>query len=246
MCGIYGVSLSPSSQKNATELVFQGIKRIEYRGYDSWGVAALKQKKTSSSEIKVYKKIGKISEVKSVAELKLPAARTALGHTRWATHGGVTEVNAHPHLASDGSFVLVQNGVVENYQALKNKLQQQGYTFKTQTDTEVIVRLLERSVQKAKGGKLTAKLVSQAVKQLDGRSTVLIMTVEGDMYAFRYGSPLVVGRGGAGSIYFSSDVLSMSQDAIEYIAIDHGQLVSYVDGQLHIHHLTRGTEITPV
>lgn len=242
MCGIYGVSLSSKSRQNATELVFEGIKRIEYRGYDSWGVAVI----NPQAKLKVYKKTGKISGIKSVAELDLPRSFTAIGHTRWATHGGVTETNAHPHTASDGSFVLVQNGVMENYQALKAQLQKAGWPFETQTDTEVIVRLLENEKRQAKSDKVTTEIVRTTVNQLTGRSTVLLMTTEGELWAFRYGSPLVVGRDTQGSIYFSSDVLSLSHDATEYVAIDNGQLVSWHAGELKVIEGVTGTPVEVV
>lgn len=244
MCGIYATYLSENSLKDglkAQNVVFEGIKRVEYRGYDSWGVAVLnKGMSDSSSEIVIEKHVGKISTVKSV---DLPDSRVAIGHTRWATHGGVTQTNAHPHLASDGSFVLVQNGVVENYQELRKGLMVRGYDFKTETDTEVIVALLEIAKKEAKSSQITNKIIQKVVRQLKGRSTVVVMTIDGDLYAFRSGSPLVVGKNDQGSIFFSSDVLSMAVDANQFFLVDSEQLVTWVGGELKLYDIASLKEL---
>lgn len=229
MCGIYGVFLQ--SGTTAAEKVFSGIKRIEYRGYDSWGVAAL----DADSSIKIEKHVGKIS---GVEHINLPSAKVAIGHTRWATHGGVTDLNAHPHLAKNGSFVLVQNGVVENFQELKSSLMDNGYEFISQTDTEVIVGLLEKEQKKEGLTEITSQIFQRVMSLLEGRSTVVVMTSAGNIFAFRNGSPLVVGRDDSGNIYLSSDVLSLCSDATEYLLVDNHQLVSVVAGQLQEINLT--------
>ena len=128
MCGIFGY-VGP---KNASQVVLEGLKRLEYRGYDSWGIAIV------ADEIKVNKQVGSIGDLSS--SVNLPGSTIGIGHTRWATHGGITETNAHPHLSSDKTFALAQNGIVENYQELKNTLIKKGYKFQTETDTEVIVK----------------------------------------------------------------------------------------------------------
>ncbi len=120
MCGIFGY-IGP---KNASEVILQGLKRLEYRGYDSWGIAV------ASDEIKLSKKIGAIGDLGQCTNL--PNSKAGIGHTRWATHGGVTDANAHPHYSSDKSFCLAQNGICENYQKLKNGLREKGYKFQTE------------------------------------------------------------------------------------------------------------------
>ncbi len=234
MCGIFGAILN--NKKDAGQVVLNGLKRLEYRGYDSWGIAASQcQSSNDKCQILVEKYIGKIG---GVEKLNLPASQVAIGHTRWATHGGVTDYNAHPHLASDRSFAVVQNGVVENYQELKKELESQGYEFQSETDTEVIVGLLEAelvasSKRTPNNAQLTTEIVSTVYQRLEGRSTVVIMTNQGDVFAFRNGSPLVVGRGGDGSLYLSSDVLALSEVADEFVQVGNGfGLVSSIDLKL--------------
>jgi len=200
MCGIYGAISSAAAQK-----VLAGLKRLEYRGYDSWGIASLDKK------ICLEKHVGKIGLVKKIS---LPNNSLAIGHTRWATHGGVTANNAHPHLASDGSFALAQNGVVENFAELKKFLVSKNYKFKSDTDTEVIVGLVEKFGFK------------KAFKKLAGRNTIIALFNTGDIIAARQGSPLFVGRDGRGNIYFSSDLPSLSVDASEYYQLANGEIVS--------------------
>ncbi len=225
MCGIYMTSQAKSMK--AGEKVFSGLKRIEYRGYDSWGVAVV-----TDSGLKLKKMIGKLSEL---GGLEFAPGRCALGHTRWATHGGVTKENAHPHLAQNGSFALAQNGVVENFQELKDQLLDWEYDFESQTDTEVIVGLIEQEMEKKKVIEPDAKIIQTVFRKLSGRNTIAVLARSGKMFAVRNGSPLIVGREKKpGSIYFSSDVVSLSGDVSEYVVIKSGQMVEFVDKKLHI------------
>lgn len=209
MCGIYaclGDSLASSK-------VLAGLKRIEYRGYDSWGIATAEKEKIS-----LEKHVGKISAIKKI---KLPTSTFAIGHTRWATHGGVTQINAHPHLAKNKSFALVQNGVLENYVELKKELQEDGYQFITQTDTEVIVALVEKFC----GEKIEAKQLTKVIKKLAGRNTILILTKTGETWAYRQGSPLIVGQDQENNYFFSSDLASISHDAVLYHVMENAELI---------------------
>lgn len=222
MCGIYMVAQGRKNSKNQSpdsgEKVFEGLKKIEYRGYDSWGVAVL-----TPSGFKLKKNIGKLS---NLGKLKFASGFSALGHTRWATHGGVTQKNAHPHLAKDDSFVLVQNGVVENYQELKSSLVDWGYDFVSETDTEVIVGLIELEMHKQKVHEPNTKILRKVFLTLDGRNTIAVLLKSGNVFAFRNGSPLVVGRSTKNnSIYFSSDLVSLSGEVDEYVVIQSGQMV---------------------
>ena len=219
MCGVFGYT----GKQIANDLVFQGLKRLEYRGYDSWGIAV-----NDKQHIQVFKTVGEITDRKELK--KLPSVNTAIGHTRWATHGGVTTNNAHPHNSENKFFTLVQNGIVENYSELKKFLEQKGYTFKTQTDTEVIVKLIENE-QKSK--KPFEACIKSAFRLLKGRNTIVILTKYNDIYAIRNGSPLVIGKSKDG-IYLASDSLSFSPYTNRVILLDDLDFVHISDGEIEI------------
>ena len=221
MCGIFGISQQTNSNKVAQK-VYMGLSRLDYRGYDSWVIAV-----NNGADIFLEKAVGKIDPARS---LDLPSGSVAIGHTRWATHGGVTQINAHPHLAANKSFAVAQNGVVENYQKLKTELISQGYLFKTQTDTEVIVALLETAMATKKESQLSFEIVRKVFLKLEGRNTIAVLTRQGRIMAIRQGSPLIVGRNERQkTVWISSDTLSLAKKATEYVALDHGQGV-VIDG----------------
>ncbi len=211
MCGIFGYI---GKRSDAAKIVFEGLKRLEYRGYDSWGVAV-----PTATKVSLFKKVGAIG---TADDVDLPDSTVAIGHTRWATHGGVTAINAHPHYSSDKSFVLAQNGMVENFEALKAELLKKGYRFESQTDTEVIVRLIEDQLKQEK---TIENAVRAAFGKLQGRNTIILLTKLGKVIAARNGSPLVVGRGKNGDIFFSSDTHSFSNVASEILVVDNGQMI---------------------
>ncbi len=211
MCGIFGYI---GTEKNATETVLEGLKRLDYRGYDSWGIGIC-----DNFSIHVEKHAGKIGE----ATVRLSSGRVGIGHTRWATHGAVTDINAHPHFASDRSFILAHNGITENYEELKAELLKKGHAFISQTDTEVIVRLIEEIRKKEKN---LVKAVSKAFLRLEGRNTIIILTKAGGMIAVRNGSPLVLGTDSKEKeIYLSSDTLSFAPFVKKVLVLDNGQMV---------------------
>lgn len=235
MCGIFGYV----GKKSASNVILEGLKRLEYRGYDSWGIAVL------ADQIQVSKKVGAIGDL-ATSSANLPKGSIGIGHTRWATHGGVTDNNAHPHYSTDKSFILAQNGIVENYSQLKKELQKKGYKFETETDTEVIVRLIEDKLMDPRfreddDGRLK-EAVRQAFLELKGRNTIILLTQKGEIIAARNGSPLVIGINGE-EVYFSSDTLSFAPVAKKIIVIDNGQIVSYLDGKIQILDLKTKKEI---
>jgi len=180
MCGIFGYI---GKRINAAELVFDGIKTLEYRGYDSWGVAAI-----SKNNIFVQKQIGKIGDAKLH---KSPLSSLAIAHTRWATHGGVTKENAHPHLDCTKSIAIIHNGIIENYDTLKKQLHNK-HTFLSETDSEVAVHMIEE--------KMHAMPFSEAVRMTflacsGSNALVAIQQATNEIVAIRSGSPLVVGYG---------------------------------------------------
>lgn len=200
MCGIVGYI---GKKNKAVQIVFEGLKKLEYRGYDSWGVAVLKDDKLA-----VDKHIGKIKDSK----LNLPESNIALGHTRWATHGGVTVANAHPHLANNNQFALVHNGIVENYEAIKKQFLPKT-KFKTKTDSEVLLRLIEKFYQKIS----LKKAVAKAFNLIEGRNAAAILDKKKrQLIAVRNGTPLILGLDKSG-IFVSSDAspfLHLTQQAL--------------------------------
>jgi glutamine---fructose-6-phosphate transaminase (isomerizing) len=233
MCGIYGAIVK---NKDAGKIVYQGLKRLEYRGYDSWGVVV-----TGTDGFFIEKQVGKIDQSH---QLSTPSTKIAIGHTRWATHGGVTQVNAHPHLAKNGSFALVQNGVVENYQQLKAELIKQGYEFESETDTEVIVALIEQLLANKEESEPSVATLRAAFSQLGGRNTIALVTKSNKIMAIRHGSPLIVGKNKKNEAFVSSDVLSLAADATQYLMLDNGQGVVISDGKVQPFSVKSGRKFT--
>lgn len=194
MCGIVGYI----GKKNSLPILLEGLQNLEYRGYDSAGVAIW-----DSDSIKVVKNAGKIKDLKnSIDRARLPSSELGIAHTRWATHGAPTKINAHPHTDCDGNIVLVHNGIIENYLTLKNELIKEGHKFSSQTDTEVIVHLVEKYYQ---NNLMLAFL--QALNRLEGSYAIALMAKDHpDKLLFaRVGSPLIVGIG-KGENFLASDV----------------------------------------
>ncbi|MBN1494569.1 glutamine--fructose-6-phosphate transaminase (isomerizing) [Candidatus Peregrinibacteria bacterium] len=216
MCGIFAYK---GSKKNATELVIQGLKKLEYRGYDSWGVAY-----KTDSKINVYKEVGKIGSfdlqnAEGKIDFSLPCS-LAVGHSRWATHGGVTVENAHPHLSSDNSIAIVHNGIIENYAELKKDLINKGYKFKSETDTEVIVHLIHDNIKLG-----LTDAVKKAIGYLHGRYAVLVISKdENILIAARRGSPLIVGSGEK-EFFIASDIPAFLEYTRKVMYLDDNQMV---------------------
>lgn len=214
MCGIFGYK---GNKTNAGEIVLEGLKRLDYRGYDSWGVCVM-----SNESLFVHKEVGKISEVQDKVEL--PSSSVAIAHTRWATTGGVTKANAHPHMSTDKSFALAQNGIVENFAELKKNLKEKGYTFVSETDTEVIVRLIEQKLRETSD---YLEAIREAFLTLTGRNTIILITKTGEIYAARNGSPLVIGvNTKTHEVFLSSDTLSFAPYVDKMIVVENSQMVS--------------------
>jgi glucosamine--fructose-6-phosphate aminotransferase (isomerizing) len=207
MCGIFGF-VARRSQSAAT--VLSGLQYLEYRGYDSWGIAV-----ACAGEVRAEKEVGQIAR----ARTSLPDAPAALGHTRWATHGGVTQANAHPHLDCDGRFALIHNGIVENYRDLGAGLRP-GHIFRSQTDSEVLAHMLEEELEREMD--LLAALVA-VFRRVQGLSAVAVLDARsGQVAAAKNGSPLVLGWA-EGAAYIASDPIAV---------LDHTRAVTFLeDGQ---------------
>ncbi len=229
MCGIFAYS---GPKNNAGEIVVQGLKKLEYRGYDSWGIAFSKEQK-----IDLIRKVGKIGEF-NLEHNKIPESTLAIGHSRWATHGGVTEANAHPHVDEERNFAVVHNGIIENYRELREELQKKGYTFKSETDTETIVHLI------ADYAKEDTFVVAarKALKRLKGRFAMLV--IKGDeqkIIAARRGSPLIIGVGD-GEFFIASDIPAFLQHTRKVMYIDDNEMV-VVNDKPHFYNFNTGEEV---
>jgi glutamine---fructose-6-phosphate transaminase (isomerizing) len=207
MCSIIGyLGISP-----AAPIIVKGLKRMEYRGYDSVGVATF-----SEHQINVRKGVGKVLEVNKTVKLDELTGTTGIGHTRWATHGMVTDTNAHPHPSSSGEIAIVHNGIIENHEELKKELQARGYTFRSQTDSEVIANLLQYNYDKTKEIK---KSVVDTVAELKGNYAFVAVFQDGTLAAARLHEPLIIGIGKEG-YFISSDVLGFVEYTDEVIYPD--------------------------
>lgn len=194
MCGIVGYI----GTKQAFPILLKGLKRLEYRGYDSAGIALL------NGNLTVYKKAGKVSELEKATQGKLLEATIGIGHTRWATHGEPNDDNAHPHLSQSGHLAIIHNGIIENYESIKEELQKRGYQFESDTDSEVLINLIEE-VKKQDNSTLE-DAVRTALNEVVGAYAIVVMDRNNPDYliAARKGSPLVIGIG-ENEFYVASD-----------------------------------------
>ncbi len=198
MCGIVGFT----GNKQAAPILLEGLAKLEYRGYDSAGIAV----RDSDSEVEIVKAKGKLKVLQEMTnDGSTVMGNCGIGHTRWATHGEPSVLNAHPHASDDENVVAVHNGIIENYQELKEKLTKRGYTFKTQTDTEVAVKLVDYYYKKYNEGPVDS--VARAMMRIRGSYALCIMFKDypGEIYAARKDSPMIIGVSD-GDTYVASDV----------------------------------------
>ncbi len=249
MCGIFAYI---GRKNNASELVLLGLKLMEYRGYDSWGVASKmqtirktsdKRKNENKSQFEVEKHVGKIGDAILSRKLKY-TSNLSIGHTRWATHGGVLEKNAHPHLDCSKNIAVVHNGIIENYVELKELLLRKGHQFTSETDTEIIPHLIEENL-KTKG---FATSVRDTFNQLKGMNAVVVAySLSSEIVAAKNGSPLVVGKSSdgfmiasdtAGIIKYTNEVLFIKDDEMVILG-KNITLLTLPDGKKITPHFTK-------
>ena len=211
MCGI----VAYIGDKEAFPIVLKGLKRLEYRGYDSAGIALI-----NKDGIVNFKQKGKVSFLEEYAEDKDSSGTIGIGHTRWATHGLPNDVNAHPHLSGDGKIALIHNGIIENYDTLREGLKARGHVFKSETDTEVLVHLIEDI--KNNENVSTAEAVRLALNNVIGAYAIVVMSIEnpGQLIAARKSSPLVVGIGKNGDFYLASDATPIVEYTNEVVYLN--------------------------
>jgi glutamine---fructose-6-phosphate transaminase (isomerizing) len=198
---------------------------MEYRGYDSVGIATL-----AGDLIQVRKGVGRVDHVNDRLKLEGLAGNVGIGHTRWATHGGVTEANAHPHSSSTGRIAIVHNGIIDNYLELKEMLKEKGFYFKSQTDSEVIANLLQMNYDETEDVK---KAMLRTVSQLKGSYAFIAMFHDGTLATARYNEPLIIGQGD-GDYYISSDVLGFVEHAIDAIFLRDEEMAILDSKGLHL------------
>jgi len=210
MCGIVGAI----ADRDVVPVLIEGLKRLEYRGYDSAGIAVL-----DGAEVRRVRRTGRVAEMESAAQSEGFTAQLGIGHTRWATHGGVTEANAHPHI-SFGELAVVHNGIIENHEEQREALRAKGYVFESQTDTEVIAHLIH--FHQSQGADLL-HAVQNAVRELVGAYAIAVVSKRepGRLIAARMGCPLLVGLG-EGENFIASDVSAILQATRQVIFLEEG------------------------
>lgn len=224
MCGI----VAYVGHREACPLILKGLKRLEYRGYDSSGVALL-----NGNGLTVHKKKGKVAELEAELSEKNTQATTGMGHTRWATHGEPNDTNAHPHYSNDRKLAIIHNGIIENYATLKQKLQQKGHVFTSDTDSEVLIHFIE-DVRK-ETGKSLEEAVRLSLQEVVGAYAIVIMSDEHprQLIAARKGSPLVIGIG-EDEYFFASDATPIIEYTKDVVYLDDFEIAVVKDNELTI------------
>lgn len=234
MCGIFGYV---GKKTNVGEMILDGLRLLEYRGYDSWGIAIKSQKPNLKNQISIEKHVGKIGD----AKVDLPESEIGIGHTRWATHGGVTTENSHPHLDCTKNIAVVHNGIIENFQELKEELLKKGHKFLSETDTEVFPHLVEELLKTNRFDK-SFRLAFNSIKGLN--AIVAIDTRTNEIAAAKTGSPLIVGKNKDG-MFVASDASGIVKYTKKVIFLEDNQMV-ILGKDLELFSLPEGKEIKAV
>ncbi|MAT93766.1 MAG: glutamine--fructose-6-phosphate transaminase (isomerizing) [Halioglobus sp.] len=223
MCGI----VAAAARREVSEILLEGLRRLEYRGYDSAGLALI----NDARELQMHKRQGKVAELEKAQQLEPLAGSTGIAHTRWATHGEPSPENAHPHL-SGNRIALVHNGIIENHALLREELQAAGYTMLSSTDTEVIVHLLHRELE---NGASLFEAMRATVERLEGAYAIAAIDSEhpAEVVGARKGSPLVVGIG-IGENFLASDQMALRQVTDRFIYLEEGDLVRVTPTSLQV------------
>ena len=222
MCGI----VAYVGHRRASSIIINGLRRLEYRGYDSAGMSLL-----DDGVLSIYKKKGKVSELEKIIINDTLASSVGIGHTRWATHGEPNDTNAHPHKSISGKISLVHNGIIENYASLKQELSNKGYSFVSDTDTEVLVNLIED--MKVHHNCSLSEAVRKALNSVVGAYAIVVMSSDhpNQLVAARKGSPLVVGIG-KGEYFFASDATPIVEYTQEVVYLNDFEIAVVADGEL--------------
>ena len=239
MCGIVGYVGS----RDATDILLEGLRRLEYRGYDSAGIAI-----QGADGILVRKKVGRVSELAALVDQKPVSGNIGIGHTRWATHGGITDENSHPHVGGNGEVIVVHNGVIENYALLKDKLTALGFVFRSSTDTEVVSHLIAHHLEEQirlgadpENPKTPLLALQLAIKHLKGTYGlgVLFRDFPGMLVAARCGSPLVLGMG-KGEFFLASDATPLKPHTDQVVFLEDHEIAVITTSGVEVTHRDRG------
>ena len=231
MCGIVGYV----GRREAGPILVEGLRRLEYRGYDSAGAAIL-----NGDGLRTIKQPGKIAELVSVLDRDYPVGMCGIAHTRWATHGAPNRVNAHPHLSAEQDIALVHNGIIENADVLRRKLTGLGYPFRSETDTEVVVHLIDHAYRK--GAKSLEDAVATALREVEGAYGIAVVSARDadKIVVARNGSPLLLGIGKDGEYLVASDVAAVIAHTRDVVYLDDGDYVVLDRNGYRTYHLQRG------
>lgn len=237
MCGIVGYI----GKRQAFPIIINGLKRLEYRGYDSAGIALL----SDSNQLNIYKKKGKVVNLEEAAKGHDISGKVGIGHTRWATHGEANDTNAHPHFNTNGDMAVIHNGIIENYYSLKTELQKRGYVFRSETDTEVLVHLIDEIKKNVECS--LDEAVRLALNEVIGAYAIVVMSKsEPDkLIAARLSSPLVIGFGDE-ELFVASDGSPLIEHTKRVSYLEDGQMaVLSMDGNVEIKNIKDNTSHVP-
>ena len=221
MCGIVGYT----GGKDAYPILIKGLQRLEYRGYDSSGVALM------DGEIKLHKCKGKVADLQAHIGQNQTVGFAGIGHTRWATHGEPNDVNAHPHVSMSGDITLIHNGIIENYDSIKKELIHRGYVFQSETDTEVLVNLIEEIKKNEKCN--LAEAVRMSLNEVIGAYAIVVMSNSepGTLVAAKKSSPLVIGIGQENDFYLASDATPIVEYTKNVVYLEDGEIAEIIPGK---------------
>nr|MDQ3388888.1 class II glutamine amidotransferase [Gemmatimonadota bacterium] len=241
MCGIVGYI----GGQQVAPLLIQGLKRLEYRGYDSAGIAVVR-----NGTIQIRKEAGKIVELEQRVAEEPAEGFYGIGHTRWATHGAPNQKNAHPHASESGDFALVHNGIIENANTLRKFLKERGHAFSSETDTETLVHLIEEIYHSGEGRAQESleRAVEAALSQVEGTYGIAVVSTHDPekIVVARLGSPLLIGVGENGDTFVASDASAVIAHTRDVIYLDDGDMATITREGYIIHRPTQGPVDRPV
>ncbi|MEC8669657.1 MAG: class II glutamine amidotransferase, partial [Candidatus Thermoplasmatota archaeon] len=230
MCGIFGFI----GNRAAAPLLVDGLRRLEYRGYDSSGIVV------KNGSLQVHKKIGKVSELSKILPNHIEG-NVGIAHTRWATHGGVTDENAHPHLSQNGNIALVHNGIIDNARGLRKRLIERGFNLKSETDSEALVHMISIGID---SGQSPLESVRQTLNRVSGTWGICVLFKEHDLIVCaRNGSPLIIGKG-EGESFVSSDPHALTQHTQSFYLLEDGDMAVVTRDGIDISRLEGGASST--